>query len=381
MNFSKIKDYLHEKILELTNKKFVEDFNPYKIKNKKKALLYYKCSPKFQKSKIGSTEYQSLGIAKAINKAGFKVTVVDRKSKFKVKKKYDIFIGAFNTGGFKYFDHILKQLQKNTKIIGLSTGANPISMKKEFEKRKRMFFKRNKIKLNHMTRYASFNFNNIYKKIDYLIYFGYPKGFVDKSYKNFKLKADIQPCISDNIKIKKKKLLLDTQRNFIYYSGSGFLHKGLDLILEFFIKNKELKLYICSASNEKKFLKFYNLEMYENIFFKGNIKEDSNEARKIFNKCGYIISMNCSGGGSAALAVGRRYGLIPLVWKNEDCNPKACFFINKESYNGIKETIIKISKLKKLKYLSLSKKNQIISKENTSVYYNKRLFRIFKNIE
>ena len=62
MNFTKIKDYLNEKFLELTNKNFIEDFNPYKIKNKKKALLYYKFTPKFLKSKIGTTEYQSLGI-------------------------------------------------------------------------------------------------------------------------------------------------------------------------------------------------------------------------------------------------------------------------------------------------------------------------------
>ncbi|OUW95801.1 MAG: hypothetical protein CBD97_02400 [Pelagibacteraceae bacterium TMED237] len=87
MNFTKIKDYLNEKFLELTNKNFIEDFNPYKIKNKKKALLYYKFTPKFLKSKIGTTEYQSLGIARAINKAGYLVTVVDRKSTFIIKKK------------------------------------------------------------------------------------------------------------------------------------------------------------------------------------------------------------------------------------------------------------------------------------------------------
>ena len=91
MNFTKIKDYLNEKFSEITNKNFIEDFNPYKIKNKKNALLYYKCTPKFKNSKIGTTEYQSLGMAKAINKAGYIVTVVDRKSIYNVKKNLDYY--------------------------------------------------------------------------------------------------------------------------------------------------------------------------------------------------------------------------------------------------------------------------------------------------
>ena len=75
-------------------------------------------------------------------------------------------------------------------------------MKKEFEKRKRMFLRRNKIKLNHMTRYSLVDFKKFRKKLYFLIYFGYKKGFVDKSY-NFKKKIDIQSCISDKIKFKK----------------------------------------------------------------------------------------------------------------------------------------------------------------------------------
>ena len=346
--------------------------------SKKNALLYYKCSRNFNKSKIGTTEYQSLGIAKAINKSGYIVTIVDRKLKFKIKKKYDLFVGAFNTGGFKYFEYILNQFTKKTKMIGLSTGANPKFMEKEFKIRVKMFIQRNKVKLKHMTRYSLVNFNKFKDKLDYLIYFGYKNGFVDKSYYNFKKKINVQPCISDNIKVKKKFFRNNLLNNYIYYSGSGFLHKGLDLIIEFFIKNPNLKLYICSANYEKQFLKFYNLNKHKNIIFKGNVKEDSNKAKQIFDKCGFIISMNCSGGGSAALAVGRRYGLIPVVLKNEDCNPKSCFFVKNEKFNEIKKAVIKVSKLNKNEYRKLSRENQIISNENSSDYYNKKFYQIFK---
>ena len=380
MKLTKIKDYLHEKFSELINENFIEDFNPNQIVSKKKALLYYKCSQKFNKSKVGTTEYQSLGIATAMNKSGYIVTIVDRKLKFKIKKKYDLFVGAFNTGGFKHFEYILNQLPKKTKKIGLSTGANPKLMKKEFKKREKMFIQRNKVKFKHMTRYSLVDFNKIRNKLDYLIYFGYKKGFVDKSYYNFKKKINVQACISDEIKIKKKVFRDNLLSNYIYYSGSGFLHKGLDLVVEFFIKNPTLKLYICSANYEKQFLNFYNLKKYKNIFFKGNIKEDSKKAKQIFDKCGFIISMNCSGGGSAALAVGRRYGLIPVVLKNEDCNPKSCFFVKSENFDEIKKAVIKVSRLNKSEYMNFSKKNQLISNENSSNYYNKKFYQIFKKI-
>ena len=52
MNFTKIKDYLNEKFSEISNKNFIEDFNPYKIKIKK-ALLYYKCTPNLSIVKLG----------------------------------------------------------------------------------------------------------------------------------------------------------------------------------------------------------------------------------------------------------------------------------------------------------------------------------------
>lgn len=91
--------------------------------------------------------------------------------------------------------------------------------------------------------------------------------------------------------------------------------------------------------------------------------------------------MNCSGGGSAALAVGRRYGLVPVVWKNEDCNPKACFIILKENFNEIDKMIKKVTNMNFNKYLKLSKENVQISQENASNYYQKRLIKIFKKIQ
>ena len=144
-------------------------------------------------------------IAKAINKAGYLVTIVDRKVKIKVTQNYEIFVGAFNTGGFVNFVNILNQLNKKTKVVGPLTGANPKHMKEQFRKREKMFKKRNKISLAHISRFSTIDFNKIKKKFNYLIYFGYKKGFVDKSYKRFRNKIDLQLRISDKIKTNRNK--------------------------------------------------------------------------------------------------------------------------------------------------------------------------------
>ena len=217
--------------------------------------------------------------------------------------------------------------------------------------------------------------------MNFLIYFGYINGFVDKSYSKFKKKFDLQPCISNKIKSTPKKITKKQElKNFVYYSGSGFLHKGLDMIIEFFIKNPKYKLHICSASHEKKFLDFYNIEKYENIIYEGNVKEDSSKAKEIFSKCCFIISMNCCGGGSASIAVGRKYGLVPVVWKNEDCNPSACILINKEKISENKKKIELISKISIRQFNILSKKNYLIANENSSLNYKKNLKKIFVKI-
>ena len=381
MNLSKIYHYIYNRCLKVFNKNYLLNYNPYNIKTKKRAILYYKYSTNFTNSKIGTTEYYSLELAKTINKAGYLVTIVDRTTKFKIQNHYDIFFGAFNTGGFKYFNYILNQIKKKTKVVGISTGANPIIMKKEFQKREGMFEKRNGIRLKNISRFSSLNFNKINDKLDYLIYFGYRNGFVDNSYPNVKKKIDLQTCISDKIILKPSEFKIKKQlNNFIFYSGDGYLHKGLDLLIEFFIKNPKYNLYICSQAYEKKFLDFYNIKKFQNIIFEGNVKEDSKKAKEIFSKCAFIISMNCSGGSSASIAVGRRYGLIPIAFINEDLNTKYSIIIKKENIKSIKDAVEKVTKMNFKKYYNLSKKNYLLSNENSSIYFKKRLNKILKLI-
>ena len=90
--------------------------------------------------------------------------------------------------------------------------------------------------------------------------------------------------------------------------------------------------------------------------------------------------MNCSGGSSASIAVGRRYGLIPIAFINEDLNTKYSIIIKKENIKSIKDAVEKVTKMNFKKYHNLSKKNYLLSNENSSIYFKKRLNKILKLI-
>ena len=51
-----------------------------------------------------------------------------------------------------------------------------------------------------------------------------------------------------------------------------------------------------------------------------------------------------------------------------------------KTFKEMEKTINKASKLNKTEYIKLSAENQMISKENTSKFYNRKLNKIFNKI-
>lgn len=364
-------------------KNYLINFNPNKIISNKKALLFYKYSGNLS-PKTGSTEYQSITIANILNELGYIVTIVDRSARPKLNKKYDLIIGIFNTASGNYFYNYVKKYYKNSKIIGISTGAHPLIMKREFEIRRRYFFARNKVNLRNKLRHSNGNIIELIDKFDSIIYHGYNKQFVHRSYSNFQIKKfNVITPISDKLEIKEKDIKNKkiNKTNFLFYSVSGFLHKGLDLVIEYFIKNPKLNLYICCTNLEIEYIHFYNLNKYKNIKVIGKINEFGDRAKAIFNSCSFYICPSCTGGSSASTAVAMRYGLIPIVSIAEDSNFQYSITIKKCSSKNISESINTALSFndKKIKYLSLQ--NFLFSFENTGEkYYEKMKYSIKKTI-
>jgi glycosyltransferase involved in cell wall biosynthesis len=104
--------------------------------------------------------------------------------------------------------------------------------------------------------------------------------------------------------------------NFLWFGGSGMVHKGLDLTLEAFSQMPDKNLIICGPIyQEKDFIEAY----YEELFQTPNIKTigwmdiNSNHFLDIINSNVALVYPSCSEGTAGSVVTCMHGGLIPLV--------------------------------------------------------------------
>ena len=140
------------------------------------------------------------------------------------------------------------------------------------------------------------------------------------------------------------------RKNFLWFGNSGFIHKGLDLLLETFPKLPELHLHICGPiEKELKFKSSYYKELYElpNIHTYGFVNIKSKLFEDLLIKCAFTIYPSCSEGGSpSVLNVMGNGGLIPIVSSEADIEIKDFgISIGEISHEGVKEAILRAESL------------------------------------
>lgn len=109
----------------------------------------------------------------------------------------------------------------------------------------------------------------------------------------------------------------DRVRNrFLWFGSSGFVHKGLDLVLEAFARMPEMELVVCGPFNEEAaFLEAFHRELYEtpNIDAVGWVDVASNQFRAIARSCAGLVYPSCSEGGGGSAITCMHAGLIPIL--------------------------------------------------------------------
>jgi glycosyltransferase involved in cell wall biosynthesis len=108
------------------------------------------------------------------------------------------------------------------------------------------------------------------------------------------------------------------RKNFLWMGSSGFLRRGLDLVLDSFVPLRDLNLWICGpleSESEQVFIRAYRRELFfaPNIHPLGWINIHSEAFRKITERCAFEIYASCTEAmaGSVLTCMGR--GLIPLI--------------------------------------------------------------------
>ena len=375
---------LSKKILSIfgmANRDVIYDYNPCGISTTKRALLYFKTDWYSFNGNIdapsGSTNFESYRTAIALNKLGYLVTVVNRNIKIKLKGKFDLYYGLAVGGSGKYFDYYYRMTQNAPIKIALSTGASQHITIKNYQARVKSFEKRNNFNIGKsIQRFGNVSFNNLMNEFEAIFYHG--NDFTLSSYSQVNTKKyQIPSPINDSIIPTFKEIQDDHTRikKFFFYSGSGLLHKGLDLIIEAFADLSDFELYIAVLTPESWFLKYYRdiLSKSSNIKWLDSMKSDSEKMRKIAMKCGFVISASCSDADPVSVIECMRYGMIPVVTKETDISIKNKLAIKKPTVESVKKSIILSSNLKSSEVKKLSIESYVASLRNYSDCYGRVL--------
>jgi glycosyltransferase involved in cell wall biosynthesis len=254
--------------------------------------------------------WHSQEIVRILNSMGYEVDIIDFRDKaFIPSKNYDLFIGH---GGIN-FEKIYQYLEEATVKVYFSTGSywkfhneQELLRLKALNKRRGSNLQPDRIIKSTEERGLSL--------ADGII--GIGNNRVKKTY-NFPQVYMVNSTALDNHHYDVNLKNLEKGReNYVYYAGSGCIHKGLDLLLEAFSQLEE-HLWVCSEI-DREFENVYQMELYNtnNIHLVGWMQPRSDLYYDVLDKCNYVILPSCSEGGPGSIVECMNLGLVPVVSLN-----------------------------------------------------------------
>lgn len=276
----------------------------------KRALLSYRVHGLRGNSK---STFSSIGdvhsIIQALSELGYRTDVIDASdTTFIIEKNYDLFIGHWGVN----FEWIYTQLPKKTVSIFYpmypywkflnETEEQRIA---DLERRKGVRLQAERV-MQVSDDFAFAHANGVIlmsnergkhtypnpEKILTIPNASFERGFLDLSKKDFSL----------------------GRNNVLWLSGSGNVHKGMDLALEAFTQMPNKHLYICSKL-EPDFAELYKKELFEtpNIHYVGLIRIYSKQFFTLVEKCNTLLFPSSSEGSPGSVIDAMFQGIIPMV--------------------------------------------------------------------
>ena len=286
--------------------------------------------------------WECLQIAKTFLDLGYSVDVIDSHNEtFHPRKHYSFFIGHRIN-----FDRIASLLRGDcVKIAHLDTAHwitnNHLTYQRKLDLQQRRCLA---IKGSHRI----VELNQAIENADYAVTYG--NRFTLDTYRYAQkplFRVPISTCAMFPWPERKSHDVC--RSHFLWFGSGGFVHKGLDLVLEAFAEMPDHHLYVLGPlQKEKDFVKAYFKELYEtpNIHAVGWVDVDGPEFIEIANKCVGLVYPSCSeaGGGSAITCM--HAGLIPIVSYEASVDVEDFGVVLKDnSISTIKNTVQAVSGL------------------------------------
>ncbi len=342
-------------------------------KKPKHALLSYLTQPVLNKINGEPTsKFSNDGLAlswpKVLNQLGYEVDIINwDDTTFKFPKDYDLVVshGAIN------FTELNAQLAASTPYIYFSTGNYWKFHIEQEVKRAADLKKRHGVSLPP-DRHIDFPEEAANKRADGIIVLGdesmravypfeqvfiinnasYPDDHFDKVTKNY----------------------ATAKNNFLFFAGSGNVHKGLDLLIDAF-QDLEENLYIVTAL-DKNFLEVFKEELkLPNIHVIGEVNMRTLEFYEAMDACAYAILPSCSEGQAGSVVEAMNQGLIPIVSKETRLDTTGYgYMLKTSSIDEIKATVHQAASQPVAEVARLAKTTREIAKRDHSpAYFEKKL--------
>jgi len=280
----------------------------------KRALVSY-ITHAFQQFSPGdarNVQFSNIGIARSIvrilNELGYIVDVVEwSDTEFVPNKHYDLFIGH---GGCN-FERIARKLLPEAVSIYFSTGVYWNEWNRIEEERFRWLEERRGVRLPH-DRWIQHGEEYANQSADGIICLG--NDVAKDSYSQFPLVINLNNATYNDDRYDwAQKDFASGVDNFLFFSGGGNVHKGLDLLLEAFVQ-VDAHLYICQHI-EPDFHDLYRheLEDFPNIHLVGPVPMRGPQFYKLVDTCNFVIHPSCAEGQPGSTIECMHQGLIPVV--------------------------------------------------------------------
>ena len=298
--------------------------------------------------------------------------------------KYDLICGFGDV-----FQSYFESKNINAKTIYYGTGMHVCHQNTMTLQRLKDVFKKKNIWLGKSTRFVEKTWSHQTVLVDGIIALG--NNVCVESYKKYyegkvlSLGAPFYEVQNPYSILKNRST--DAKKNFLWFGSIGLIHKGLDLLLDYFSVNHDLTLHICGhIKKDKEFVTTYYKELYEteNIVTYDFVDIESIEFQHILESCAFTIYPSCSEGGSPSVltAVGNG-GLIPIIHEYTTISTGNEIWIETLDYSGIKNAVDIAVNLTQEKIDNMANENlkYVLNTHSQSLYKNDLKHKILNIIE
>lgn len=323
----------------------ISDYAKYlSAKPGKRALLSYITDP-FIAERNGeqTSRFSNSGLAlswaRVLNELGYRVDIIDWDNKnFLPVNSYDLVI--FHGG--KNFN-VYNKLAGRPVVIHYLTGSYWKFNNQAEDKRLVDFKRRHGVDLPR-DRYIDDPEDPVNRVAKAVIVLGDPS--MRKTYpKNLRVMTINNASYADDHFAKITKDYSNVRKNFLFFAGSGNIHKGLDLLIDSF-KDLDEHLYIVTVVDKKVMAVFKDELKLPNIHLVGEVGFRSPQFYQAMDNCAFVILPSCSEGQAGSVVEAMNQGLVPIVSKETRLDTgKFGETLKDTSIACIKQTVERLSRL------------------------------------